>query len=271
MPLRKKVRPSSASGKLETSTLTSILNELTELTSTKDSLFGRAQTSLGGPRLQTASPVSIGSFSEGQKNIPRPPEWLVRELLKRQQRSHSIGLMENISESESIHHRADSSRSHWKGKIEQQITLDQLQKLYTAFQGLETSGHKSVDVESFKHILKTCAGSHNTTDEEVEKLFMKIDYLATGNIQWHDFCTYLQIEYAELDSSSTRLKEVAFSLPATMQEIPHGEPVLRICSLVDSTLITAQEDGQISFWSPEFKLKRSKMVFVCHMFLCCSI
>ncbi|KAG8136820.1 hypothetical protein E2320_005385, partial [Naja naja] len=235
-----------------------ILNELTEPTLTKDSLFGRAQTSLAGPRLQTASPVSIGSFSEGQKNIPRPPEWLVRELLKRQQRSHSIGLMENISESESIHHRADSSRNHWKGKIEQQITLDQLQKLYTAFQGLETSGHKSVDAESFKHILKTCVGSHNATDEEVEKLFMKIDYLATGNIQWHDFCTYLQVEYAELDSSSTRLKEVAFSLPATMQEIPHGEPVL-ICSLVDSTLITAQEDGQISFWSPEFKLKRSKM------------
>lgn len=87
----------------------------------------------------------------------------------------------------------------------------------------------------------------------------------------HDFCTYLQIEYAEMDSSSTRLKEVAFSLPATMQEIPHGEPVLRICSLVDSTLITAQEDGQISFWSPEFKLKRSKMVFVRHMFLFCSI
>lgn len=87
----------------------------------------------------------------------------------------------------------------------------------------------------------------------------------------HDFCTYLQIEYAELDSSSTRLKEVAFSLPATMQEIPHGEPVLRIYSLVDSTLITAQEDGQISFWSPEFKIKRSKMVFVCHVFLFCSI
>ncbi|XP_013918661.1 PREDICTED: WD repeat-containing protein on Y chromosome-like isoform X2 [Thamnophis sirtalis] len=261
MPLRKKVRPSSASGKLETSTLTSILNELTEPTLTKNSLFGRAQTSFAGPRLQTASPVSIGSFSEDRKNIPRPPEWLVRELLKRQQRSHSIGLMENISESESIHHRADSSRSQWKGKIEQHLTLDQLQKLYTAFQGLETSGHKSVDIESFKHILKTCVGSHNATDEEVEKLFMKIDYLATGNIQWHDFCTYLQIEYAELDSSSTRLKEVTFSLPAAMQEIPHGEPVLRICSLVDSTLITAQEDGQVSFWSPEFKLKRSKMVF----------
>ncbi|XP_070605983.1 cilia- and flagella-associated protein 337-like isoform X2 [Erythrolamprus reginae] len=261
MPLRKKVRPSSASGKLESSTLTSILNELTEPTLTKDSLFRRAQTSFAGPRLQTASAVSIGSFSEDQKNIPRPPEWQLRELLKRQQRSHSIGLMENISESESIHHRADSSRSLWKGKIEQQITLDQLQKLYTAFQGLETSGHKSVDVESFKHILKTCVGSHYATDEEVEQLFMKIDFLATGNIQWHDFCTYLQIEYGELDSSSMRLKEVTFSLPATMQEIPHGEPVLRICSLVDSTLITAQEDGHISFWSPEFKLKRSKMVF----------
>ncbi|XP_063160519.1 WD repeat-containing protein on Y chromosome-like [Candoia aspera] len=261
MPLRKKVRPSSASGKLETSVLTSILNELIEPTSTKDSLFGRAQTSLGVPRLQTASPVSVGSFSEGQKKIFQPPEWLVKELLKRQQRSHSIGLMENISESESIHHRTDSSRSHWKGKIEQQITLDQLQKLCAVFQELERNGHKSLDVENFKHILKTCMGSHNASDEEVEKLFMKIDCLATGKIQWHDFCTYLQMEYAEQDSSSTRLKEVTFSLPATMQEIPHGEPMLRICSLVDSTLITAREDGHISFWSPELKLKRSKMVF----------
>ncbi|KAG8136821.1 hypothetical protein E2320_005384 [Naja naja] len=50
-------------------------------------------------------------------------------------------------------------------KIEQQITLDQLQKLYTAFQGLETSGHKSVDAESFKHILKTCVGSHNAVSK----------------------------------------------------------------------------------------------------------
>ncbi|XP_042313390.1 WD repeat-containing protein 49-like isoform X2 [Sceloporus undulatus] len=90
---------------------------------------------------------------------------------------------------------------------------------------------------------------------------MKIDYSGTGRIQWHDFCTYMQLEYAKQDGSSTHLKEVSFSLPATIQEIPHGEPVAHICSLPDSTLITAREDGTISFWSPDLKLKRSKIVF----------
>ncbi|XP_061484436.1 WD repeat-containing protein on Y chromosome-like isoform X2 [Rhineura floridana] len=261
MPLRKKVRPSSASGKLETSTISSILNDLRESTAATDPLFQRAQTSLGGCRLQAVSPVSIGSFSVAQEEIQQLPEWLMKELLKGQQRSHSIGLMENILESESVHHRLDSSRSQWKGKIEQQVTLEQLQKLHAAFQDLEINGQRSLDVENFKRTLKKCMGSQNASDEKIEKLFMKIDYSATGRIHWHDFCTYMQLEYAEQDGSSARLKEVTFSLPATILEIPYGEPMLRMCSLSDSTLITAREDGHISFWSPQLKLKRSKMVF----------
>ncbi|XP_072849857.2 cilia- and flagella-associated protein 337 [Pogona vitticeps] len=259
--LRKKVRPVSASGKLETSTLSSILNALRESAAAADPLFRRAQTSLGGPRLQARSLVSAGSVSEAQEEIPELPEWLMKELLKGQQRSHSIGMMENISDSEAIHHRVDSSRSQWKGKIEEHVTLEQLQKIHTAFQEFENSGQKSLDLENFKHTLKKCMGSHNTNDEQIEKLFMKIDYSATGRIQWHDFCTYMYLEYAEQDEASARLKEIAFSLPTTIKQIPHGEPVLRICSLSDSTLITAREDGTISFWSPELKLKRSRMVF----------
>ncbi|XP_066478628.1 cilia- and flagella-associated protein 337-like [Tiliqua scincoides] len=260
MPLRKKVRPSSASGKLETSTLHSILNELRGSTASTDPLFRRAQTSLGGPRLQAASPVSASSFSEAQEELPELPEWLMKELLKGQQRSHSIGTMENISESKSAQHHVDPSRSQWKGKIEQQITLEQLQKLHAEFQELEIKGQKSLDVDSFKHTLKKCMGAC-VNDEQIEMFFMKIDCSATGSIQWHDFCTYMQLEYAEQDGSSARLKAVTFSLPATIQDIPHGESVLRIHSLSDSTFITAQEDGIISFWSPQLKLKRRKMVF----------
>lgn len=86
----------------------------------------------------------------------------------------------------------------------------------------------------------------------------------------HDFCTYMQLDYAEQDGASARMKEISFLLPATIQEIPHGDPVLRICSLSDSTLITAREDGTVSFWSPQLQLKRSKMVFVCHIFSSCG-
>ncbi|XP_062830768.1 WD repeat-containing protein on Y chromosome isoform X1 [Anolis carolinensis] len=256
MPLRRKIRPISASGKLETSTLSSLLNDLREAAATTDPLFRRAQTSLGAHRLQATSPVS-----EGQKEVPQLPEWLMKEMLKGQQRSHSIGLMENISESGSFRHRVDSSRSQWKRKIEEQVTLEQLQKIHAAFQELEINRYKSLDLENFKHIFKKCMGSQNVNDEQLEELFMKIDYSATGRIKWHDFCTYMHLEYAEQDRFSSRLKRVDFSLPAEIKEIPHGEPVLHICSLSDSTLITAREDGNISFWSPELKLKRSKMVF----------
>ncbi|XP_077197934.1 cilia- and flagella-associated protein 337-like isoform X2 [Paroedura picta] len=261
MPLRRKVRPSSASGKLETSTLSSILNELRDSTAATEPLSRRAQTSLGGPRLQAASPVSRSSLSgKAQEEAARFPEWLMKEFIKGQQRSHSIGLMENISESERLH-RVSPARSPWKGKIEQQITLDQLQKLHAAFQDLEINGCKYLDIENFKHTVKKCMGSHNVNDEQIETLFMKIDYPATGRIQWNDFCTYIHLEYTGQERSCVRLKGSTFSLPATIQEISHGEPVVSICSLSNSTLITAREDGTISFWSTQLNPKRSKMVF----------
>ncbi|KAM8819731.1 cilia- and flagella-associated protein 337-like [Eudromia elegans] len=102
---------------------------------------------------------------------------------------------------------------------------------------------------------------HNTNDEQVEKLFMKIDYAATGSIQWNDFCTYMQLEYAEQDRCHAMLKQAAFSLPAARRPPCPGEPTLRICALADHTLVTAQEDGVVSFWSAQLKLRRSRMVF----------
>nr|XP_008165804.1 uncharacterized protein LOC122172093 isoform X2 [Chrysemys picta bellii] len=262
MALRKAARPRSASGKLETFPRGSILNELRESTAKTEASFQRAQTSIGGSRLQAVSPVSLRSFSEeAREESSWLPEWLVKELLKGQQRSHSIGLLENILEHEGFRRHIDSAKSLRKGKIEQQVTLEQLQKLNTAFQGLEKNGCKSLDIEKFKQVMKKCMAPHKTSDGQIQKLFMKIDCAATGRIQWDEFCTYMQLEYAEQDMSSARLKELTFSLPAVIEERSHGEPVLRICSLFDNTLVMTQEDGVISFWSPQLKLKRSKMVF----------
>ncbi|XP_069496353.1 cilia- and flagella-associated protein 337-like isoform X2 [Ambystoma mexicanum] len=98
-------------------------------------------------------------------------------------------------------------------------------------------------------------------DKQIEELFRKIDYAATGGIEWNGFCTYMQLEYAEQEAYCSRLKKVAFSLPATIQEISHGDPVLRIFSMCDNTLMMVREDGTIYFWSPELKLKRSKTLF----------
>ncbi|KYO26388.1 testis-expressed sequence 26 protein isoform B [Alligator mississippiensis] len=146
-------------------------------------------------------------------------------------------------------------------QIEQQLTLEQLQKLNTAFQELEENGCKSLDVEKFKQIVKKSMAPYNSSDEQIDEFFMKIDYAATGTIRWDDFCTYMQLEYTEQDGSSARLKKLTFSLPAMIQELSYGEAILRINSLPDNTLVIAREDGLISFWSPQLQQKRSKMVF----------
>ncbi|XP_065434897.1 uncharacterized protein LOC135977562 [Chrysemys picta bellii] len=120
MALRKAARPRSASGKLETFPRGSILNELRESTAKTEASFQRAQTSIGGSRLQAVSPVSLRSFSEeAREESSWLPEWLVKELLKGQQRSHSIGLLENILEHEGFRRHIDSAKSLRKGKNEQ--------------------------------------------------------------------------------------------------------------------------------------------------------
>nr|XP_058132886.1 uncharacterized protein LOC131273557 [Dasypus novemcinctus] len=116
-------------------------------------------------------------------------------------------------------------------------------------------------METFKCAMKRCMKSQNKSIEQIEQLFMKIDYAATGGIQWDGVCTYLQLEYLEQAAASARQREVSFLLPALLQRLPHGRPVLRILSVPDDTLITVREDGAIYFWSPQLKLKRRKQVF----------
>ena len=40
-------------------------------------------------------------------------------------------------------------------------------------------------------------------------LFMKIDSSSDGEINWDEFCTYMQLEYAEKEESNFRAKEVS--------------------------------------------------------------
>ncbi|XP_073750401.1 cilia- and flagella-associated protein 337-like isoform X1 [Callorhinus ursinus] len=90
---------------------------------------------------------------------------------------------------------------------------------------------------------------------------MKIDYESVGGIQWDGFCMHLQLEYSEQADALARQKEVSFQLPAVLQGLSYGGPVLRILSMPDDTLIMIREDGVIYFWSLQLKLKRRKRVF----------
>ncbi|XP_039601667.1 WD repeat-containing protein on Y chromosome [Polypterus senegalus] len=256
MPLGKKVRPTSAMGKLETFHITSVLEDIRPATVKATSNVRRAQTSKATSR--TSAP--LWQFPEFKKT-DQPPEWLERELLKQQHRRHSISLDEDLSEAENVHRSVDPARSLQKLKIEERVSLENLQKLKVAFEEFEKNGGRSLDVANFRRLVKKCLGLRGISDEQIEELFKKIDYSANNNIDWDEFCTFMQLEFAEKEESVARKKEVSFILPATVTEISHGEPVLNIRSAPDNTVITVREDGTINYWSPELKLKRSKTVF----------
>ena len=77
-----------------------------------------------------------------------------------------------------------------------------------------------------------------------------------------EFCSYMQLEYTEMEESVTRTKQVAFTLPATIKALCHGEPILKVHCTPDGTVITLREDGAVYYWTSELQLKKSKTVFV---------
>ena len=79
-----------------------------------------------------------------------------------------------------------------------------------------------------------------------------------------EFCTYMQLEYSKREECALRRKQAAFSLPAKVKPFTHGEPVLRIRTVSDGTVVTLREDGSVQYWSPELRLQKSKTsLFVC--------
>ncbi|XP_029922283.1 WD repeat-containing protein on Y chromosome [Myripristis murdjan] len=222
MPLEKKVRPSSALGKLET---------------------------LHVPR-------PVGNSKDGNQQ----PEWLARELLKQNRRRHSVTLGDKAHLTTRPLLKADLTHSPGSLKTDQ-VSLEDLQKLKRAFEEFEMGGLRSMDEKNFGCIVKKCLNLHNTSNTQIQELFKKIDYSGQGRISWDEFCTYMQLEYRATEECVARSKQAAFTLPATIKTVCHGVPVAKIHSTPDDTILTVQEDGSVCCWSPGLQLQKTKSVF----------
>ncbi|XP_044058809.1 WD repeat-containing protein on Y chromosome [Siniperca chuatsi] len=256
MPMGKKVRSSSASGRLQTQHVTSILSELGST--------GERTRKTSGPGSRDekvtddfSAPGRVG-ISEDRKEHP---EWLVRELLKQNRRRHSVTLGDQAQIMRRQHHSIDSTRSLCSLKIDETISFDNLQKLKLAFEQFETGGLRSIDAKNFGRIMKKCLGLPKTSNAQIQGLFKKIDYSGQGRISWGEFCTHMLQEYKEKQESARRSKQVAFTMPATMKELCHGVPIVNIHSTHDGTIVTVQEDGVVCYWSPELKPLKTKHMF----------
>ncbi|KAI4581418.1 hypothetical protein MJG53_009861 [Ovis ammon polii x Ovis aries] len=200
--------------------------------------------------LNSFSPSQVAEYlqgvsykgEQGRQNADAP-SWLLRACLTGQRiRSYLVGT-EDPAQRRMLPPHADLEGSLWAGKE------------------YEKRGRQLLDMETFKCIMKQSTRSRKKNIKQIEQVFMKIDYEAVGRIQWDGFCTYVQRVYSEQADARARQREASFQLPAVLQGLSFGGPVLRILAAPDDTLITIREDGAIYFWSLQLKLKRRKRVF----------
>ncbi|KAI4815014.1 hypothetical protein KUCAC02_005181 [Chaenocephalus aceratus] len=243
MPLGKKVRSSSASGRLETQHVSSILCELWR---TADRTTG--------------SGCCVEKLTDDCSEDKQQPEWLERELLSQNRRRHSI-TQGDEAQMRKQHPIIDSTRRLCSLKIDETISLDNLQKLKLAFEEFERGGSRSIDAKCFGLIVKKCLGLPKTSNAQIQGLFKKIDYLGQGQISWGEFCTHMMHEYKENQETVRRSKQVAFTLPASMKTFCHGIPIVNIHSSHDGTIVTVREDGVVCCCSPELKPLKTKHLF----------
>ncbi|XP_013869583.1 WD repeat-containing protein 64 [Austrofundulus limnaeus] len=239
MSLGRKVRSSSASGRLETS----IVYEL-----------GGATWKTPKPGGQADCPDSrrLGVGDEQR-------DWSLRDLLKQNKRRHSVTCGEKLQPR--VHSRNNLEPSDvMKFLIDDKVSLNNLEKMKLAFEEIEVCGMRGIDVKNFGQILKTCLGLPNMISAQVQGLFDKIDYSAQGRISWGEFSSYVLHQHKEKEETLSLSKRVVFNLPAIVSNHKQGVPV-NIHSTSDDTLVTVQEDGLICLWHPELEPKKTKHMF----------
>ncbi|KAM9852863.1 cilia- and flagella-associated protein 337 [Aulostomus maculatus] len=254
MPLGKRVRSSSAAGRLETLHVCSILSELGSKGHSGENVTNAARR--------------VG-VSEDRKE---QPEWMVRELLKQTRRRHSLTFGDRVDIMRQPRYTDDSSHGlkvHFENHsdfmnclIDEKISLDSLQNLKLAFEDFETGGSRSIDARNFEHIVRRCLGLPKTSNAQIQWLFKKIDYSGQGRISWSQFSAHVLQEYKEKEETVRRRKHVAFALPATTRSRGHGSPIINIHHNQDGTIITVREDGAVCYWSPELKPLMTKNMFI---------
>ncbi|XDV32103.1 hypothetical protein PO909_002992 [Leuciscus waleckii] len=141
------------------------------------------------------------------------------------------------------------------------VSIDDLKHIKLAYDEFAKAGIHMLDYSEFKSVVKNCPGLKGVKESHIHQLFMKIDYTSDGKIKWHEFCTYIYLEYEAKEETVRRRKMAAFILPANIKFLKRGKPVVRIHLLSNGTVVTLREDGVVNFWTPKLYSKSKKNVF----------
>ncbi|CAH3022493.1 unnamed protein product [Porites evermanni] len=255
---QRKVRPSTASGALETHELVDLLDELRPATAPGKNLLGLDPTYITSRHHVPGVPIT--SKLRGRQVFGGIPE---NDLKGIQGRRATLGGLEDVEEHEKPKRPSTAVGVSKQVKLEDRITLDHLNKMRQAFEEADSDGNGTLDLEEFKDVITNLFNVKFKNEDQVTALFMKIDSSSDGEINWDEFCTFMQLEYAEKEDSYLRSKETAFALPAiiAMSENSNSsqrEHVIRLCNTADNNFLVVSKDGLVSFWSQNMEFKRMK-------------
>ena len=143
----------------------------------------------------------------------------------------------------------------------------QFSKLQKMFEAAEDDGRNGLDIDEFKAALRQTVG-RNSTEDEIELLFMKVDANCDGVVDWEEYVTYNLLEYKEKTLMFEMLREKPF--PNEIREIDskHRDTIIRIrfypnvrktggkdCTIdyKRGRYVTMSKEGVIGIWSLSMK------------------
>ena len=144
---------------------------------------------------------------------------------------------------------------------------EQFSRLQKIFEAAEEDGRGGLDIDEFKVAMRKTVGK-NSTEDEIEVLFMKVDANCDGRVDWEEYVTYNLLEYKEKTLMFEMLREKPF--PNEMREIDskHRDTIIRIIFYptirkiggkechVDYKIgkyVTLSKEGVIGLWSLKMK------------------
>ncbi|XP_013420475.1 WD repeat-containing protein on Y chromosome isoform X3 [Lingula anatina] len=158
-------------------------------------------------------------------------------------------------------------------KLEQKFKLQHLHQLMRFFQNhdpppitvesnspyrpttYEIREPGALNVEEFKEAIGNTLQTREY-DDQLEKLFSKLDTSADGYVDWEEFATYMLLKYRENDYLRTK-KLIPFLVDPKIRHILHNrqEPTCRIVAVENPVrFVTISKEGAISVWTPNLSL-----------------
>ena len=144
--------------------------------------------------------------------------------------------------------------------LDDEALFSRLQKLFDRKQEEEDSG---LPIDEFKDAIRKTVG-RNSTKDEIELLFMKVDANCDGQVDWEEYVTYNLLEYKEKTIMMEMLRERPFPNEIREIESRHRDVIIKIlfypsihktgsknCQVDQKSgkYVTLSKEGMLGLWT----------------------